>query len=99
MLLGRYLRSVVVLDTLKNRNYNIHGYLGFENTPVRDAIQKSWQDVSQYPSVHRVRKEVTSVRKDGDNNLFLISIAPSTNESKHEKDTEIAIDKEFNQDI
>ena len=94
-MLGRYLRSVVVLDILRNRNYNIHGYLGFENTPVTNAIQKSWQDVSRYPSVHQVRKEVNRVRKDSDNDLFLISVTPSTNESNNEKDTEIAINKEF----
>ena len=56
LLLGRYLRSVLTFDTLKNRNYKFYGYLGFENTPVTYAIQKSWQDVLQYSSIHRVKK-------------------------------------------
>ena len=83
------------MDTLKNRNYNIHGYLGFENTPVRDAIQKSWQDVLQYSSILRVRKAVDSVRKDDDSDLFLISVAPLADATKKEKEVEDAIKKEF----
>lgn len=95
LLLGRYLRSVVIFDTLKNRNYNIHGYLGFENTPVRDAIQKSWQDILQYSSICRVKKEVNSVRKDGDSDLFLISVISSADKSKKGTDVSNAFKKEF----
>jgi thioredoxin reductase len=95
LLLGRYLRSVVIFDTLKNRNYNIHGYLGFENTPVRDAIHKSWQDVLQYSSILHVEKKVNNVRKDGDSNLFLISVTTSSDSLVQEKDLNNAYKKEF----
>lgn len=63
----------------KKRNYNIHGYLGFENLPVTDAIKRSWQDVLQYTSVHQVKGETTSVTRDDSNDLFLISVLQSPN--------------------
>lgn len=64
LLLGRYLRSVVIFDILKDRNYNIHGYLGFEKSSIKKAIQKSWKDVLRYRSVKRIKEKVESVVKD-----------------------------------
>ena len=49
----------------------------------------------QYPSVHQVRKEVTSVRKDDKSDLFLISVVSSGNESQKEKEFENTINREF----
>lgn len=92
LLLGRYLRSVVIFDTPKNRNYNIHGYLGFENTPIRDAIKKSWQEVLQYSSVVKVKENVKRVSKNDSDNLFLISVlspdGQSNSEDKEDDDKE-----------
>ena len=76
LLLGRYLRSVIIFDISKDRNYNIHGYLGFENSLIKNAIQKSWSDVLKYKSVKRVEERVETVKADKDDydrDIFLIS--------------------------
>jgi thioredoxin reductase len=76
LLLGRYLRSVIIFDVSKDRNYNMHGYLGFENSFIKDAIQKSWSDVLKYKSVTRVKERVATVKADTDDDgsdIFLIS--------------------------
>jgi thioredoxin reductase len=91
--LGRYLRSVVIFDQPKKRNYNIHGYLGFENIPIKDAIQRSWQDVLRYSSIHQVKGETVRVRRDED--LFLISVVPSTMGLNKENRTKKTLKKEF----
>jgi thioredoxin reductase len=76
LLLGRYLRSVIIFDISKDRNYNIHGYLGFENSLIKNAIQKSWSDVLKYKFVKRVEERVETVKADKDDydrDIFLIS--------------------------
>ncbi|WP_458744446.1 NAD(P)/FAD-dependent oxidoreductase [Candidatus Nitrosocosmicus sp. T] len=75
LLLGRYLRSVIVFDVLKERNYNMHGYLGFENSSIKDAIQKSWSDVLKYESVKRIEGQVETVKKvtEEGSDIFLLS--------------------------
>lgn len=49
----------------------------------------------QYSSILRVKKEVNSVRKDGDSDLFLISVISSADKSKKGKDVSNAFKKEF----
>ncbi len=87
LLLGRYLRSTLVFDILKDRNYIVHGYLGFENYPITQAIQKSWSDVLQYNSVRRIEEKVESVEIERDSNFFLIKTSKSSiskgNEDHH----------------
>lgn len=53
----------------------MHGYLGFENSSIKDAIQKSWSDVLKYESVKRIEGRVETVKKDTDDgsDIFLIS--------------------------
>ena len=41
----------------------MHGYLGFENSPIKDAIQKCWSDVLKYESVKRIESPVETVKK------------------------------------
>jgi monoamine oxidase len=57
LLLGRYLRPVIIFDVRKHRKYNIHGYLGFEKASIGKAIQKSWKNVSYYNSIKKVKEE------------------------------------------
>ncbi len=54
LLLGRYLRTTIIFDVVKPRKSHIHGYLGFEKSPIEDVIQKAWKDVLQYRSVKRI---------------------------------------------
>jgi thioredoxin reductase len=70
LLLGRYLRSTVVFDGGKTRNYTtkrLHGYLGFENSSPQEFIHKSWSDVLQYQSVTVIKEKVVAVNIKGDN--------------------------------
>ena len=87
LLLGRYLRTTIIFDVAKPRKSHIHGYLGFEKSPIEDVIQKAWKDVLQYDSVKRIVEKVEKVEKDSDNDLFLItttkSIKISNQESRH----------------
>ena len=85
LLLGRYLRPTVIFDVFKPRKSNIHGYLGFEKSPIVEVIQKAWEDVLQYRSVKRVEERVEKVEKDHDNNIFLIT----TTTKKEEKSDSI----------
>ncbi len=73
LLLGRYLRPTIIFDVAKHRTSRIHGYLGFEKSPIKEVVQKAWKDVIQYRSVKRVEERVERVDKDYDNNLFLIT--------------------------
>ncbi|MEJ7642562.1 MAG: NAD(P)/FAD-dependent oxidoreductase [Candidatus Nitrosocosmicus sp.] len=73
LLLGRYLRPTIIFDVAKHRTSRIHGYLGFEKSPIREVVQKAWRDVLQYRSVKRVEEHVERVDKDYDNNLFVIT--------------------------
>jgi thioredoxin reductase len=73
LLLGRYLRPTIIFDVAKHRTSRIHGYLGFEKSPIKEVVQKAWKDVLQYRSVKRVEERVERVDKDYDNNLFLIT--------------------------
>ena len=73
LLLGRYLRPTIIFDVAKHRTSRIHGYLGFEKSPIKEVVQKAWRDVLQYRSVKRVEERVERVEKDYDNNLFLIT--------------------------
>ena len=71
LLLGRYLRKTVVFDNGNTRNHTskyIHGYLGFENSPPREFLQKAWKDVLHY-SVKVVKEKVVKVEKREDNNF------------------------------
>lgn len=49
----------------------------------------------QYPSIHQVKKEVTSVRKDDNGGLFLISVAPPGNGYQKEKNFGNTVNNEF----
>lgn len=49
----------------------------------------------QYSSIHLVKREVNSIRKDSDSELFLISVISPANNAKKEKDVNNAIKKEF----
>ena len=73
LLLGRYLRPTIIFDVAKHRTSRIHGYLGFEKSPITEVVQKAWKDVLQYRSVKRVEERVERVDKDHDNNLFVIT--------------------------
>ncbi len=92
LLLGRYLRTTIIFDVVKPRKSQIHGYLGFEKSPIKDVIQKAWKDVLQYGSVKRV---VEKVEKDSTNNdLFLITTSTATKtkttiENNAERDIDI----------
>jgi alkyl hydroperoxide reductase subunit AhpF len=85
LLLGRYLRPTIIFDVFKPRKSVIHGYLGFEKSPIVEVIQKAWEDVLQYRSVKRVEEHVEKVEKDHDNNIFLIT----TTTKKEEKSDSI----------
>jgi thioredoxin reductase len=78
LLLGRYLRPTVIFDVMKQRKSHIHGYLGFENSPVEEVLQKGWDDVLLYKSVKRVNERVDKVERDSNNNLFLITTSTAT---------------------
>ena len=81
LLLGRYLRNTIIFDVVNPRKSYIHGYLGFEKSPIEDVIQKAWKDVLQYIPVKRI---VEKVEKDSDNDLFLITTTKSTKISNQE---------------
>ena len=70
LLLGRYLRTTIIFDVVKPRKSHIHGYLGFEKSPIEEVIQKAWKDVLQYDSVKRIVEKVEKVEKDSDKDLF-----------------------------
>lgn len=76
LMLGRYLRTAVIFDSGKSRNYTsnaVHGYLGFENSSPEKLLEKAWKDVGQYRSVNVVRERVAKVTKakiDDDTDLF-----------------------------
>ena len=63
LLLGRYLRTTIIFDVVKPRKSLIHGYLGFEKSPIEDVIQKAWKDVLQYGSVKRMDRKSRKSRK------------------------------------
>src|SRR6185312_7560366 len=63
LLLGRYLRPIIIFDVFNPRSSYIHGYLGYEKSSRNDLIQKAWHDVIQYPSVKRVEDKVKRVEK------------------------------------
>ncbi len=73
LLLGRYLRTAIIFDVFKHKKSNIHGYLGFERSPITEVIQKAWKDVLQYRSVTKVEERVEKVDKSLDDNIFLIT--------------------------
>jgi thioredoxin reductase len=79
LLLGRYLRPIIIFDVFNPRSSYIHGYLGYEKSSRNDLIQKAWHDVIQYPSVKRVEDKVKRVEKDVENNLFLITSTKENN--------------------
>jgi thioredoxin reductase len=79
LLLGRYLRPIIIFDVFKPRPSYIHGYLGYEKSPRNELIQKAWHDVIQYPSVKRIENRVERVEKDVDNDLFLITSTKENN--------------------
>ncbi len=78
LLLGRYLRPTVIFDVMKHRKSHLHGYLGFENSPVEEVLEKGWNDVLQYKSVKKVNELVEKVERDSNNNLFLITTSTAT---------------------
>src|SRR6476620_12661315 len=86
LLLGRYLRTTIIFDVVKPRKSHIHGYLGFEKSPIEDVIQKAWKDVLQYDSVKRIIEKVEKVEKDSDNDLFIITTTKSLKISNQESD-------------
>ena len=52
--LGRYRRSVVVIDSHEYRNAAVdlsHGYLGNDPIPPSDLLEKARSEVRQYPTV------------------------------------------------
>ncbi len=81
LLLGRYLRTTIIFDVVKQRKSHLHGYLGFEKSPIEDVIQKAWKDVLQYGSVKRIDEKVEKVEKDSNNDLFLITTTETTKEN------------------
>jgi thioredoxin reductase len=87
LLLGRYLRPTIIFDVTKHRTSRIHGYLGFEKSPIREVVQKAWRDVLQYRSVNRVEERVERVDKDYDNNLFLITTTTKKDDGLAKDDT------------
>jgi thioredoxin reductase len=80
LLLGRYLRPTIIFDIFKPRKSVIHGYLGFEKSPIVEVIQKGWEDVLQYHSVKRMEERVEKIEKDHDNNIFLITTTTKKDE-------------------
>jgi len=66
LVLGRYLRPVVIFDGGKTRNYitkYVHSYLGLDNISPRKFIKKAWKDVLQYGSIKVIKQEVISIEK------------------------------------
>lgn len=66
LVLGRYLRPVVIFDGGKTRNYitkHVHSYLGLDNISPRKFIKKAWKDVLQYGSIKVIKQEVISIEK------------------------------------
>jgi thioredoxin reductase len=49
---------------------HIHGYLGFENFPPRQFIQKAWPDVLQYDSVKVIKEKIDKIETS--DQLFLL---------------------------
>ena len=72
LLLGRYLRQTIIFDSGKPRTSNIHGYLGFENVPREDLIEKARKDLLRYDSIRMVKGKVHKVEKDDGKNHFLL---------------------------
>jgi thioredoxin reductase len=73
LLLGRYLRPTVIFnggDTRNSMSKHVHGYLGFENFPPRQFIQKAWADVLQYDSVKVIKEKVDKIERY--DQLFLL---------------------------
>src|ERR687889_418677 len=67
LLLGRYLRPTVIFnggDTRNSMSNHVHGYLGFENVPPKQFIQKAWADVLQYNSVKVIKEKVDKIERD-----------------------------------
>jgi thioredoxin reductase len=66
LLLGRYLRPTVIFnggDTRNSMSRHIHGYLGFENFPPKQFIQKAWADVLQYDSIKVIKEKVDKIER------------------------------------
>src|ERR687889_1552584 len=73
LLLGRYLRPTVIFNGGNTRNSmskHVHGYLGFENVPPKQFIQKAWADVLQYNSVKVIKEKVDKIERY--NQYFLL---------------------------
>lgn len=73
LLLGRYLRPTVIFDGGNTRNStskHVHGYLGFENTPPQEFIQKAWSDVLQYNSIKVVKEKVIKIERNTNNSNY-----------------------------
>jgi thioredoxin reductase len=67
LLLRRYIRSTIIFDGGKPRNYtskHLHGYLGFENSFPNRVMQKAWNDILQYNSIKVIRKKVVKVENN-----------------------------------
>src|SRR5215212_7261141 len=67
LLLGRYLRPTVIFnggDTRNSMSNHVHGYLGFENVPPKQFIQKAWGDVLQYDSIKVIKEKVDKIERD-----------------------------------
>jgi len=80
LLLGRYLRSTVIFDGGKPRNYSskhLHGYLGFENSSPNRVMQKAWNDILQYNSIKVIREKV--VKAENNSGLFFLSTESANN--------------------
>ena len=66
LLLGRYLRPTVIFnggDTRNSMSKHVHGYLGFENVPPKQFIQKAWADVLQYNSIKVIKEKVDKIER------------------------------------
>lgn len=80
LLLGRYLRPIVIFDGGNTRNStskHVHGYLGFENRSPQELIQTAWKDVLQYNSVKVIKERVTRIERNG--KVFLLTTKPEKN--------------------
>ena len=66
LLLGRYLLPTIIFnggDTRNSMSKHIHGYLGFENLPPKQFIQKAWADVLQYDSIKVINQKVDKIER------------------------------------
>jgi thioredoxin reductase len=73
--LGRYRRSVLVLDSGEYRSGAVersHGYLGRDPQTPRELIETGREEVLAYPTVRTVTARVTSVRRREDG-LFAVT--------------------------